>query len=269
VNKVSMRMMESPYKGVRSLLRGLQLIEALSKFGSATPGKLSTSSGIDRATTYRLLNTLLHAGYVVQRREDGSYSLGPKLSRVANGIRKEDVIIDVVSQHMEELTSEVQWPSDFANLADGVLRIQASTHRLSPISIHRRLIGKTRPLLRTALGRAILAAMNREELDRTLAMVARKGGGDAAEIKDRRTVTRIVQNVRRVGYASAAGEAETKISAIALAVKHNRSVVGAVNIVFFRSAFGPTEAADRYLKRLRLCASRIESDLVSRLDGTE
>lgn len=261
-----MRKAEPSYKGVRSLIRGLQLLEALSEFGSAKPGKLSVSSGIDRATTYRLLNTLLHAGYVVQRQEDGSYSLSPKLSLVADGIRTEDVIIDVVSQHMQELTSEVQWPSDFANVSDGTVRIQASTHRMSPISIHRRLIGKTRPLLRTALGRAILAAMNPEELDRTLAMVGRKAGEDAAEIKDRRTVTRIVQNVRRAGYASAAGEAETKISAIALAVKHEQRVIGAVNIVFFRSAFGPTEAAERYLKRLRLCVSRIESDLIDRLD---
>jgi len=261
-----MRKTEAPYKGVQSLLRGLQLLETLSKFGSAKPGKLAVSSGIDRATTYRLLNTMLQAGYVVQRREDGSYSLSPKLSLLADGVRKEDIIVDIVSQHMQELTSEVQWPSDFANVSDGAVRIQASTHRMSPISIHRGLIGKTRPLLRTALGRAMLAAMDREELERMLATVDRNGGEDAAEIKDRRIVAGVVQSVRRVGYASAAGEAETKISAIALAVKHNRTVVGAVNIVFFRSAFGPTEAAVRYLKRLQLCVSRIESDLSDRLD---
>ncbi|GEO86941.1 hypothetical protein RNA01_38730 [Ciceribacter naphthalenivorans] len=57
------------------------------------------------------------------------------------------------------------------------------------------------------------------------------------------------------------------ISAIALPVRSRRRVVGAINIVFFRRALSPEEAARKYLDPLRDCVRRAEQALAERLAG--
>lgn len=63
---------------VRSLQRGLQLMNAVGEQGPVHAKQLARSTGVPLATVYHLLRTLLHDRYVV-RLEDGSYVLGPAL----------------------------------------------------------------------------------------------------------------------------------------------------------------------------------------------
>jgi DNA-binding IclR family transcriptional regulator len=63
---------------VRSLQRGLQLINAVGEHGPAHAKQLARSTEMPLATAYHLLRTLLHDGYVA-RLEDGSYVLGSRL----------------------------------------------------------------------------------------------------------------------------------------------------------------------------------------------
>lgn len=63
---------------VRSLQRGLQLINAVGEQGPAHAKQLARSTGMPLPTAYHLLRTLLHDGYVA-RLDDGSYVLGARL----------------------------------------------------------------------------------------------------------------------------------------------------------------------------------------------
>ena len=64
---------------VRSLQRGLQLINAVGETGPAHAKQLARTTEMPLATAYHLLRTLLHDGYVA-RLDDGSYVLGSRLS---------------------------------------------------------------------------------------------------------------------------------------------------------------------------------------------
>ena len=64
---------------VRSLQRGLHLINAVGEIGPAHAKQLARTTDMPLATAYHLLRTLLHDGYVA-RLEDGSYVLGSRLS---------------------------------------------------------------------------------------------------------------------------------------------------------------------------------------------
>ncbi len=252
----------NPYKDVRSLVRGLQLVETLSELGWARIGQLSAAAKVERSSAYRIVNTLEKLGYVTRRTEDGAVALSTKFAYLAEGLRDDDVVTQFAWPNLFELTRELLWPCDFASLEGGKVLIRLSTHKISPMSIHRAMVGKERSLTRSALGMAILSAMSADELDASLDVIDRLGGPNAMDIRDRNAVRQVAEEVRQRGYASAAGLTESKISAIALpVVAPDGRVAGAINVVFFRSVMTPEEAAERYLSRLRTCVSRIEQAL--------
>lgn len=252
----------NPYKDVRSLVRGLRVVEALSELGWARIGRLSAAAGVERSSAYRIVKTLEQLGYVARRDEDGAVALTTKFAFLAEGLRDDDIVTQFAGPNLFELTRELLWPSDFASLEGGKVFIRLSTHKISPMSIHRAMVGKERLLTRSALGMAILSAMSPDELASSLAIVDRLGGPNAEDVRDRDAVHRLADSVRQRGYAAAAGLTEGKISAIALpVVAPDRTVAGAVNVVFFRSVLTPEQAADRYLDKLRACVGRIEQAL--------
>ncbi|MGO3890943.1 MAG: IclR family transcriptional regulator domain-containing protein [Paenalcaligenes sp.] len=251
------------YPRVRALERGLELIGALSDLGWATPGELAKYTGIHRATVYRLLFTLEQAGYVYLRSGDGRYFLTKHFRRFADSVKDEDWVVQVIGPYMGRLLAQVQWPSDFATFTSGHLEIRESTHRFSPMSVNRAMVGKTRPLLRSAMGIAILSEVADESLEQMLdlASLVQPDGVSKDEMRHELLQRRI--EARRLGYAESSGGTEPNISAIAYPVCWRNRVLGAINIIFFRSAMTPAKAAERYLDALHKCVRDIESELDS------
>jgi IclR family mhp operon transcriptional activator len=129
------------------------------------------------------------------------------------------------------------------------------------MSIHRAMIGNRRPLFRSALGKALLSAMPERELRELISIIKRVGGPDAKDATWHGSVKQFTSEVGDKGYASAVGTTEDAISAIAVPIRGSAGVVGAINIIFFRNALSPEEAAERYLAQLRICADNIEAEL--------
>lgn len=251
----------SVYKDVRSLSRGLSLIEALGAVGWMKLGQLSEATGIDRTTVYRLVNTLEEDGYVIRRTEDGAISLSRKLLNISQNLNNDDLVSQVVLRHLSALTHSIKWPSDFAVLSQGALRIVASTHSQSPMSIHRAMVGNTRPLFRSALGKAYLAALPEDELAEILELIASGGGSDAADLRAFERIRRALAEVREAGFAAAVGTTEAKISAIALPVRQTNTIIGAINIIFLRSALTLEQAIEKHLPKMQATVAVIEGEL--------
>ncbi|OMI06250.1 hypothetical protein BSN85_22500 [Bradyrhizobium brasilense] len=251
-----------PYQSVHALERGLRILEILSENGWTKPSKLAGLTAIDRSSTYRLLNTLITAGYVVKRDSDGSFALGPKIGLIADGFIQTDLAAQIAAPFIDKLTSEISWPSDFAGLIAGEVIILESTHRVSPLSMHRAMIGKRRSLVHSSLGQAILSILRTEELDTVLSLATRQGGPDSAIAASRPTISKIIREVQQRGYAAAvAAEAGKRMGAIALPIRAPNAVIAAVNVIFFQSAMTTDEAARRYLPQLRQCVDDITEAL--------
>src|SRR5579859_2913320 len=199
---------EAPYRDVRSLRRGLVLIENLARHGWMRPAELSVATGIDRSSIYRLLQTLVEVGYVDRREEDGAASLTSRIREIADGVRRDEVILELAHPHMVSLTNAIQWPSDLALLNGGLVTIQESTHGLSPITFHRATIRQERSLFESALGRAIMMMLAPEELDMLMDIIAARGD----PVPARQAVDDLLSEYRKLGYAWRR-EAMTKRSA--------------------------------------------------------
>ena len=245
------------YREVRSLARGLALLEALAAAGWAKPSDLAARTGVDRSSVYRILNTLEELGFVLRHGDNGMVTLTQKVRILADGVRNDEVSLEQIRPHLAALTAEIKWPSDLAVLSGGLVIIQDSTHRLSPMTFHRAVVQQRRSLLSSSLGRAILTVLDAQERQIALEVAAAENGRDPADSVVPAVVNRIIANCRRRGFASAVGAVDPKISAIALGFRGRSGMVGAVNIIFFRNVLSPTAAADRYLSRLRDCVRAV------------
>lgn len=255
---------EGPYPDVRALERGLKLIDALAEHGWLGPAELARHTGIDRATIYRLLSTLEHNGFVVRHPQRAKYFLSSKFHSLGSSVQARDELVMLVSEPLNALVKEINWPSDFGVLDGGRLVIAGSNHTLTTMTFYRAIVGQTRPVMRSALGRAILAAMSDEERASAIESIIMAGGPDSEDVADSKAVATIVANTRNRGYALSLGEAANDASSIALPVTSRKGVLGAINIVFFRSTFR-IEWVERYLDPLRKCVKEVETAF-ARLD---
>jgi IclR family mhp operon transcriptional activator len=253
---------ENRYRRVRSLARGLSVLTELNRLGRARPAELAAETGLDRTTVYRLLDTLEHEGYVAKTSDD-CYALTLSVRRLSEGFNDLDWITRIVSPELGNLFAKVLWPTDFATFELGAMIIRESTHRFSPFSVHRAMIGRQRPTLRTAMGRAVLASVNDQERELMLRIIAKSSQPDAAEARDATYVSALIQETCTRGYSTSVGLVESHISAIGLPIKKSDRVVGAINLVFFRTAMTTEEAANRYLAHMQASVATIEAKFAS------
>lgn len=250
-----------PYKPVRALARGVALLQRLNQLGASRPAALAQSIQLDRTTTYRLLATLEAMGLVQRSGSSDVYVLTDGVRTLSDGFTARDRTTQIVAAHMGKLFPQVLWPTDFATFENGAMVIRETTHRFSPYSVHRAMVGRPRPLLASALGRAAIAGATdaqREAMLDILAGSSEMGLTSRANMNDQ--VDFIVSDFGRRGYAWSVGGTDSKISAIAVPVKTGAEIA-ALNLIFFSSAMGVEKAAKRFLEPLKVCADNVERDL--------
>jgi len=249
------------YAHVRALERGLHLLAALNASGRSDPASLARLAGIDRTTAYRLLHTLETLGYVSRSPSDGKYVLLPAVRDLSEGLTETDRAARIVSEELFALLPQVLWPTDFAAFERGWMVIRETTHRFSPYSVHRAMVGRRRSLIDTALGRAMLAGADAAHRADMIDIALRNGAiaGDRASVDER--VRLLLDDFAERRYAWAVGGADHRISAIALPVRVRSFCHGSVNLLFFSSAMTIEDAARRFLAPLARRVALIEGRL--------
>ncbi len=140
------------YKTVRGLTRGLGLLRALNIVpnGRATSNQLSQITGLHRTTVRRLLETLIDDGFVRRSESDDSYRLALKVRELSEGFTDSEWISTIAAPVMGELLQKVVWPSDLSTPDGEAMQVRETTHRFSPLSFHRSMVGRRLPMLLTA-----------------------------------------------------------------------------------------------------------------------
>ena len=156
-------MAENPEKRVRTLDRGLVLLETLAGTEDGLGlTELSQRCGLDKSTAYRLLMTLLQRGYVRQNARTRRYSLGLKIfdlyDAAQNGLGLQEVCRPFLRQLLE-----VSGETSHLAVLSGWQIVFLDTMRTHQIVGVRTQIGRYEPAYCTALGKAVLAALPREE----------------------------------------------------------------------------------------------------------
>jgi IclR family mhp operon transcriptional activator len=246
---------------VRGLTRGLAILRALNENNYATALQLSRITGLPRPTVYRLLDTLIAAGYVAHGPRPDIYRLTIAVRALSDGFNDEAWMTDVAAPIIAELGQTIVWPTDIATFDRDAMVVRETTHASSPLSINREKAGFRVPVLLSSLGLVYLANVNEAERDTILRTIAGSDRPDAALARDRRSVSALLAQVRKRGYGFREGGISPKTGSIAVPVMWRDRPIACINLHYILSAMAMEQVAERYLAPMRAAAAKIEKAL--------
>lgn len=213
--------------GIRSLRRGLALIEQLADRGEAGLVELADGSGLQRSTTHRLLATLVDAGYVIQDGRNGRYRLSHMLLGLAGRLEKRSArLVDAARPHLRDLRDELDETMNLVVLEDD-LAVYIDQY---PSSRAVRLfteVGSRVPAYSCASGKAMLAfqpeAVRHERLPPGMPLPPRT----PHTLPDTDAVHADLAITRRRGYAVDDEEYEEGVGCVAVPIRDHAGVVRA------------------------------------------
>src|SRR3954454_16505403 len=121
--------------------------------------------GIARSTAHRLLTALRRRGFVNQDRPNGAYRPGPALCEIGLPAVSRIDIRRVARPVLEQLREETQETASLAVLEGTTVRFLDCAESGRSVRVGNRT-GVVRPAHASAVGKAILAGLSDEELDR-------------------------------------------------------------------------------------------------------
>lgn len=207
-------------------------LEFLVESGGAGLMEISEVLGLNKSTTHRVLNSLIYMGYARQNEMNGRYEPSLKLVDMAGRIMSNIDIVHVVRPYLRKLMSQAEETVHFVERegTDAVYidKVEAPRNGIQMVS----RIGSRIPLYCSGVGKAIVADLDREELEAIW-----KSSSITAltphTITDLETYCEELEDVRKNGYAIDNEENEAGVRCIAVSL---RDYIGRVRYAFSISA---------------------------------
>lgn len=251
------------YANVRALSRGLEVLRALNAMenGTATSQQLSELTGLHRTTVRRLLETLVDEKFVRRSASDDTFRLTLAVRSLSEGFTDDERIATIAPPIMGQLMQRVVWPSDLTTPDGDAMIIRETTHRFSPLSFHRAMVGRRLPMLLTAAGRAYFAMCPDAEREDILDVLRAGAGGEQQRklAHDEAYIRNLVRQTRAEGFGSNQGdwEDQRKIGAVAVAIPFGGRVLASLNVIYLRQAIASAEATRRFVPELQRAAQEM------------
>ncbi|HUD30184.1 MAG TPA: helix-turn-helix domain-containing protein [Novosphingobium sp.] len=252
---------------IRSLSRGIAVLQAINRGGSATLTDIARACNLPFPTVSRLVQSLLHEGLI--EREEGRRRYRPTalVQTLAHGFQGDARLVKAARPHIVELTRMVGWPITLSTHVGHSMVIRDSTHALSALTFNEYFPGYASPLLETAAGLVYIAAL--EDAERTTLIASMKVLENPetehaiALAEDEAFLTRL----RGQGYATRSFNRFTrnpgKTSSLAAAIFEGEKPAGAISLAFFASAMKMEDAIERFSELIRTCAAAISAELTA------
>nr|WP_152545374.1 IclR family transcriptional regulator [Microbacterium sp. CH12i] len=217
---------------------------------------------LPRSTVYHLLATLAQHGFVLHLREQQRWGLGTSAFELAGGYMRQQPLARLGRPLIAALADRVGESAHLAMMSGAdVLYIVEERAPRRPTLVTE--VGVRLPAHLTATGRAMLAALPREQVralypDAT-AFPTRTGLGPGrpSELRD------ILRGIRTAGFATEDGEVSTGLSSVGVAViDHSDWPVAAVAVTWPED-----RAAPRDITAIAAAVSDTAHELARRLQG--
>lgn len=218
---------------VRSVDRAAALLLALGECsGEAGVTELARRLGLHKSTASRLLATLQKRGLVEQDEESGKYRLGLVVIRLAERAEATLDLRSIAMPELDRLARATRETTGLGVMSGGAMMTVAQADGPNLVAMGD-WTGRPAPLHSVAAGKVLMAAMP----ERDVVRLVRNGLDRHTE----RTITQLepllaeLARVRRRGFATAFGEFDPSLNAVAAPVRDARGqVIAAVDV------WGPT-----------------------------
>ena len=249
---------------VRSLQRGLQLLELVNEEGGIKPSDAGRLLDLPRPTAHRLLETLEELGYVRRTPSDNRFVVTIKSRRLSGGYDADVQMSEAVGPVLAQLLQEVVWPVNLSTHRGGMMVVRETTHERSPLSIDKAMVVKEVPILRTASGRAYLSFCSEKERAEIIEHLHTRSEPEDEPYLFPKVLEKTIATCRRNGYGSRLGEAFiTKTSSISLPILVDGCARGCIAVVWLTQAMPASRAIKEFLPPLKEAAAVIAKQVAN------
>lgn len=253
------------YAPVTAVLRGLEVLRVVNRVGTATVKVIHHETGFDKATIVRMLETLIHAGYVTRDAEAATYGVTGRVLQLSAGFVHHDRIGEVCAPLLSRFRESIGWPSDFAIRDDEAMIVVRTSRDTGPLSFNRNP-GFRAPILLTSVGKAYLAFCPEPERSEIISRLRETMPKN--QMPSQRRVDAMLETVRNAGFAVmeegySQREYKGALWAMAVPVMDRHKLYGALNIMMLRKTVTFDDARERYLGALQTTAIDVASALRS------
>jgi IclR family mhp operon transcriptional activator len=251
---------------VTSVVRSFAILTALNAKNGSSVSQLAAMTDLPRATTYRILATLVMLGYVERGNENGAFFLTGHVQDLSKGIDGQSWVNDYGKALISTLANDVVWPVSLILPRDSTMVMRLSSDFESPMIETRFHTGMLSPLLATAAGYTYLAFSTpdlRETLiNASMADTYKKLRGTPAQLTAFRAA---LPAICEKGYAFFSGYAHNaglkRTAAIAVPIMKKEKVVGCLSMRFFASVLTKKVLEDKYVPIFKDAARSLETKI--------
>ncbi|MBW2000223.1 MAG: IclR family transcriptional regulator [Deltaproteobacteria bacterium] len=247
-------------KPIASLIKGPEVLAAFSHRPSGLKlPEVVRLTGFPKATAYRIVQTLVGQGYLHYFPSSGILRLGPRVMSLGFSALSSLDLVELAEPYLIELSSKTDQNVNLGVL-DGtevVYLIRRKRRRILGIDL---TVGSRLGAHNTAIGQAILAFLERRQLEDLIARLARKPES-AQEIGPggQRLLDRL-QQVRRQGYALCDQELVPGLISVGVPVFGNRGKVeAAINMPVFSQLCDRERLLNEYLPQVQEVATALST----------
>ncbi len=248
------------YEPVAALMRGLDVLRSLNERGPSTVGELHQATSIAKPTIVRMLETLVHAGYVDVLAIDRRYQVTARVLQLSNGYELQQQLLKLARPILNQYRTQVGWPIELSVFDLDAMVILDTSREPDTFSVNRKT-GSRLPVLSSALGRAYLSALSDEQLSHTLATLFARERDESLEPMRREDVIDLIQSCRMRGYGYADRTLASNACAIAAAIRMNGKPIGSVNIASHVAAMPLNVLEAKHGKTVQALADEISEAL--------
>lgn len=246
---------------LQSAARALRVIQLLSQRGVVSLTEVARELDVSPSMAHRLLATCCATDYARQDTAGSAYTVGPALHELALGASHAGLLqaagASVLAKAQRELGETVSIvilegrSVRFVEAleGDGVIKVSAP-------------IGRTFPAHATAAGRALLACLPADDLERRYPTLTLPKAPAASRLQTWADLEAELDSTRRRGWAVQVGEADRDLMAVAFAVVDGLGEPrAAINATAPRSRYPSPEAAAELASRLAPFARSLQRRL--------
>lgn len=205
-------MKEGPYESLRKAFEVLELLAARSPRGVT---EIAAALGIQKSGASRLLKALSGWGYVVQDLKRGQYQSGPRVLALAEHFVQGDQLLKVSQPVMRELAMSTRASVHLGLVVADRMLVAAKESSPEAIQVQSRVGGSIVPHA-SALGKVLLAGLG--DKDRSPFLRPPLARFTDRTIVDPHRLARILEDVRKRGYALESGEEHPGVGCIGVPI---------------------------------------------------
>ena len=240
--------------------KALEVLDSVAAFGRPVRfTELLEHSPFPKATLYRLLQTLTNQGMLTLDPERGTYAPGMRLVRMAHAAWAQSSLAPIARDHLDALSRSVGETVHLAQLDGAHVLYVDKRNPARPLTMYSDA-GKVGPAYCTGVGKAMLAFLPPEDLDRVLDQQSWHRFTDTT-ITTPEAMHAELAAIRAEGHAFDREEHEPGIHCIAMPVlSPSGRMQGAVSVTS-STARGTLDDMKRHLPALRTAVANIAGDL--------